>query len=233
MHTYFKILLNKLDSFNNQNLEPEEIDVFLNQTMFRIIEQRAYGSNPKGEAVEETEKRVDDLNNITNPYSTSVFFTDSLSKPNGKYIELPSDYRHALEEECVVSYTDCNSQSQTKRVAIKPLTHDRYNKVIRDPFNKPYTDLVVRLSHSKVNNKQVFELVTDGSVTLTTYYLTYLRTPVSMQYGSAYATPTTDVNCELNEHMHREIVETAVRAAIETVESPRINTYTPIAKETE
>lgn len=233
MHTYFKILLNKLDSFNNQNLEPEEIDVFLNQTMFRIIEQRAYGPNIKGETVEETEKRVDDLNNITNPYSTTTFFTDSLSKTNGKYIELPSDYRHALQEECLVSYTDCNGQTQSKRVSIKPVTHDRYNRIVRDPFHKPFTDLIIRLSHSKVNNKPVFELITDGSTTLTRYYLTYLRTPVSMQYGSTYSTPTTDVNCELNEHIHREIVETAVKAAIETVESPRVQTYPQQVKDTE
>ncbi len=61
----------------------------------------------------------------------------------------------------------------------------------------------------------------------------YLRTPVSMRYGTTYSVPTTDINCELSEHLHREIVELAVKSAIETVESPRIQTYPQIAKDTE
>lgn len=233
IHTYFKVLLNKLDSFNYQNLEPEEIDVFLNQAMFRLIEQRAYGNNPKRETIEETQKRVDDLNNITNPYSTTVFSTDSYNKTNGKYVTLPIDYRHAMQEECTISYTDCNGVTQTKKIPVKPVTHDRFNKITRDPFNKPDENLVLRLAHSKVNGNQVFELIGNGSVTFTTYYLTYLRTPVSMRYGSTYSTPTTDVECELSEHLHREIVEMAIRSAIEVLESPRVSTYTQIVKETE
>ncbi len=236
MQIYFKLLLNKLDSFNYQNLEPEEIDVFLNQGMFRLIEQRAYGTNPKGETLEETQKRVDDLNNITNTFVSSTFITgtgNDLNQPNGRYVALPTDYRHAMEEECLITYLDCNSISSTKRVPVKPVTHDRFNKIKKDPFNKPFEDLVLRLSHSRVNSSQVFELVGDGVVTLTTYYLTYIRTPLSMQYGSTYSTPTTDVNCELSEHLHREICELAARSVIEIIESPRIQTYPQIARETE
>lgn len=233
MHRYFKIKVNKADSFNYQNFEPEEVDVLLNQEMFKVIEQRAYGTNAKRLSLEETQKRVDDLKNITQSYSSSTFTTNSSNKTNGKFVSLPVDYRHAMQEECLITYTDCNSVTRTKVVPIIPITHDRYNKIINDPFNEPFEDLVIRLAHGKVGGNEVFELITDGSYTVTTYYLRYLRTPLSMQYGTTYATPTTDVNCELSEHLHREIVESAANTALENVESPRVQTYPSIVRETE
>lgn len=229
MHQYFKVLVNKADSLNYMNFEPEEIDLFLNQSMFRFIEQRAYGNNLKNESLEETQKRTDDLRNIITSFSTSTFTTNSFSKPNSRFITLPSDYRHAIEEECLISYTDCNNITATKRVEVVPITHDRYNRIIKDPWNKPYQNMVTRLSHST----ELFELTTDGTYTLTTYYLRYLKTPVEMRYGTTYSTPTTDINCELSEHTHREIVELAAKSVIETIESPRVVTYPTIQKDTE
>lgn len=229
MHTYFKIKVNKLDSFNYQDLLPEEIDVLLNQEMFKIIEQRAYGTNPKRTGVEETQKRVDDLRNITLGFSNSVFTTSALSKPNGSFVTLPADYRHALQEDCLITYTDCNGDTQTEVVPTVPMSHDRYDRIVWDPFNKPFEELVARLPY-QANS---FELVTDGTYTLTAYNLRYLRTPVSMQYGSTYAIPSTDVNCELSEHIHREIVESAALTALENVESPRIRTYPSLERDTE
>lgn len=233
IHQYFKLLVNKMDTLNYQNMLPEEIDIFLNQAMFKLIENRAYGTNPKGESLEETQKRVDDLKNITFSYSTSTFTTDSNNKTNGKFVSLPSDYRHAIQEECLITYTDCNDISRTKTIEIVPITHDKYNRIKKDPFNKPYEDLVVRLPYAKVNNLETFELITDGTYTITTYYLRYLNTPTSMQYGTTYSTPTTDVDCPLSEHLHREICELAAQSVIETIESPRIQTFPGLVKTTE
>lgn len=236
MHTYFKITLNKLDSLNYQELLPEEIDVLLNQEMFKLIEQRAYGTNPKRQSLEETQKRVDDLKNITASYQSSTFTNTTESKTNGSFVELPTDYRHAIQEECSISYTDCDGNTATKIVPVKPITHDRYNVVINSPFNGPYDNLVLRLAHSKISTigtNELFELLTDGTYTISVYYLRYLKTPNSMQYGSTYVIPTTDVDCELSEHLHREIVELAALTALENVESRRIATYPQIAKTTE
>jgi hypothetical protein len=225
MHLLFKILMNKVDSLNYPNLEPEEIDIILNNEMFKIIEQRAYGTNPKRLSVEETQKRVDDLRNITLNYAVTPQAISTNNKPFGVFVALPTDYRHALNEECLINYTDCNNQTATKRIPVMPITHDRYNKVINDPFNKSYDELV--------NNVPTLELLGDGTFTITRYFLRYLRTPISMQYGSTYSTPTTDVNCELAEHLHREIVESAVKSTLENVESPRYPANAQSFRETE
>ncbi len=257
MHQLYKILMNKMDTLNYPNFEPEEIDVILNNEMFKLIEQRAYGNNYKKLSVEETQKRVDDLRNITVDYSVSPLATLTANKPNGVFVNLPSDYRHALEEDCLVWYTDCNgvgytqylaqvaaavaagnppprpSLSPSKRTPVMPITHDRYNKIIRDPFNNANDDLVLRLPYQEVNGVDSLELLTDSTYTIITYYLRYLRTPISMRYGTTYSTPTTDVQCELAEHLHREIVEAAVRNTLENVESVRYNSQNQIIKETE
>lgn len=256
MHQLYKILMNKADTINYPNFEPEEIDVIFNNEQFKIIEQRAYGNNHKKESVEETQKRVDDLRNITLNYTLAITPASvpiSTNKPNSVFVALPSDYRHSLEEECTVWYTDCNgdgyaeylvdlaaaiaagtpspgaSTTPQKVVPVMPITHDRYNKIIRDPFNKPYEDLILRLPYQ--GNQ--FELVGDATLSIISYSMRYLRTPASMRYGTTYATPTTDVQCELAEHLHREIVESAVRSTLENIESVRYNSQNQIIKETE
>lgn len=229
MHTYFKILFDKTDSLNYPQFLPEEVDIWLNIAQDKFIEQRAYGNNPRREGLEETQKRQDDIRNVIKNFSTSTFTTSANNKTNGRFISLPADYRHAIEEEILVSYTDCHGTTQQKRVEVLPTTHDRFNRTVDDPFNKPYEDLVVRL----VYEGNTFELVTDGVVTPVTYYLRYIKTPQRIQYGSIYSTPTTNVDCELATHTHIEIIKLAVQEALENIQSQRLQSNTQILNTSE
>ena len=96
MHYHFKLGLDKVDSLSSPNFLSEEIDVLLNQAQAQIIENRAYGNNIKGESVEETQKRLDDLKNLTTNYETSTFTNDTSNKPSGVYVTLPTDYLRKL-----------------------------------------------------------------------------------------------------------------------------------------
>lgn len=283
LHNEFKVGVDKIDSLNSANLLPEEIDIFLNNAQRTFIEQRAYGTNPKREGLEETQKRLDDLRNIVSNTTISTFTTNSNNKPNGYFIALPTNYMHAIQEEADIRYNDCNStkvtssnivsgsiyfvqsgsivynsttytapayftgvtvaanavttftgtgivyNSVTKRIPVKPITHDRYNKVIHDPFNKPYQDEVIRLGYERVSNNESFELITDGSFSISNYYLRYLREPNEIQYGTTYAVPTTDVDCELSDYTHREIIAIAVQEALANIEAN--NRYQTKARE--
>ena len=222
MHSEFKLGMDKSDSLSYPNFLPEEIDIFLNSEQEKFIKNRAYPSG-RELGLEETQKRVDDLKNIFTNYQTTSFTTNSSNKPNGVFVTLPGDYLFAMEEEAIISYTDCNGASATKRVEVIPSTHDRYNRAIKeDPFNKPDKNQVTRLGYGLVTGNETFELITDGS-TLTTYILRYIKEPVSIRYGTQYETPTTDIDCELSDHTHREIVAMAVRTALENIESGRYN----------
>lgn len=222
MHQEFKIGLDKVDSLSHPNFLPEEIDILLNQAQEKFIKQRAYGNNPRRLGLEETQKRLDDLKNIISNFESVVFYSDSNNKPNGVFVTLPDDYIFAIEEEAAINYTDCNGSTSNKRIDVVPTTHDRYNKVKRDPFHKPLDIEVHRLGYglNPFGGTETFELITGENNTITNYYLRYLKTPVSIQYGSQYPVPVPDVNCELSNHTHREIVAMAVVEALVDIESP-------------
>jgi hypothetical protein len=217
MHYRFKIGLDKVDSLSSPNFIPEEIDIFLNDAQDQFIAQRAFRNNHKREGVEETQKRTDDLRNIIDNFSTTTFTNNSDNKPNGVFITLPATYRHALQEEATVSYNDCTGTATTGNADVVPTSHDRYNKIKRDPFNEPDEETVYRMGFES----DLFELVSEANVTITNYSLRYIRIPQTIRYGTQYQTPTTDVDCELSEHTHREIIALAVKNALEDIESPR------------
>jgi hypothetical protein len=95
------------------------------------------------------------------------------------------------------------------RAEVKPIQHDDYNRLVRDPFNKPQFNQVLRLfAEGKA------ELLTDGTFHIDTYFLRYLKTPSKMDI-------TVPTNCELSEHTHQEIVDMAIEMALENIESQR------------
>ena len=222
--TSLKFGLDKLDSLGLPNFESEELDLLLNQAQDRYVKQRYGLNNNKRQSFEETQKRTDDLkalviNAIITPSSNA---TDN--KPLGRFVTLPSTvhattpasniaYWFTVQEECDVTYTNVHGTSVTHRVVVKPISHDEYNNIIKDPFNKPDKNEVVRL----MENGKV-ELIPGTGTTLGDYYLRYIKRPIRIASSSS-------VTCELSEHCHSEIVEEAIRIALEAIESPRGQTF--------
>ena len=99
------------------------------------------------------------------------------------------------------------------RTGVRPMQHDDYNRVINDPFGKPWPNQVARLMY-----ESDVELLTDGTFQLDTYFFRYIKEPISMNI-------TTSTNCELADQTHQEIVEMATLLALEDIESPRYQTY--------
>lgn len=223
-HQEFKIGLDKVDSLASPNFLAEEIDSILNNAQEEFIEQRAYGNNPKKTGLEEDQKRRDDLRDIIKNFTSNVFITTVNNKPNGTFVSLPSDYRHSIQEEADVTYKDCNGVTQTKRIPVVPVTHDRYGVIISDPFNKPFEDELLRLDYEG----DMFELITDGTVTITGYHLRYIKQPRKIQFGTAYDPSSfgygIDQTSELATHTHREIVNKGVTHALQNIESNRYQT---------
>ena len=217
MHTDFKVSTDKVDSRNFPEFKPEEIDILINLAIERFIHQRAYGNNPRKEGLEETQKRFDDLLTLITPAIITAFTTPTGTKPNGQVAALPTDYWHMVQEDATITYTDCNSVVQTVVVPIIPITHERYNKVIRDPFNKPTEKKVIRIGQTSD-----VELIRGAGTTLTAYNFRYIRRPASVRYGTTYSVPTTDVNCDLPDHTHREIIQLARSLALGIIESKSV-----------
>ena len=200
MHRDFKILIDKADSAGAPLFLSTEIDRFLNIAQEKFVSKRAFGNNPRRTTLEEDQKRRDDLRNLIKHDSRSV--SSSSIKPDSYSASLPNDYRHAINEEASLI-------NSTKRVSVKPITYDRYNKIVDDPFNTPTSKSVYKLDSSG----NTVLLISKSEIS--SYHITYLKEPSEIKEGA---------DCGLADHTHLEIVRMAVVEALENVEQPRYQT---------
>lgn len=223
-HREFKITLDKTDSQAYPEFLDGEIDFYLNEAQDRFIKQR-YGINNIYKAgYEEIQKRTDDLKNLvisryTNlssvlHYSLSgdnVFRADLNDLYSDENLNTPATEQYmlfikAIAETCVS--TDCCDWSRVKLVQ-----QDDVSSISGDPFNRP-----------KLNKPIIF--FEDGDIfvwsapgaSINRFLVTFIKRPAQMNIGT-YGGPV--VQCELSEHTHREILQMAVRIALENIESPR------------
>lgn len=224
MHLQFKIGVDKTDSLNSANFTPAEIDIYLSDAQEQFIEQRAYGNNTKRESAEETQQRVKNLQSIVRNQTITPLAPTADNKPNGVFVTLPSDYRHALEEEVLVSYVDCNNAVQQQRVPVVALQHDKYARAVTNPFSKPNTNKVYRLPFGRFSNAEHFEIISSTDYSIVAYYLRYLKNPAKInQANRILPVPSISGTQEgdLADEAYREIIRMAVRNALGDIESPR------------
>ena len=199
LHRVFKILIDKADSAGAPLFLSEEIDRFLNIAQEKFVSKRAFGNNPRRTSLEEDQKRRDDLRNLIQNWSISPSISNI--KPDSYQVKLPGNYRHAINEEAVLI--------NGKRVGVKPITYDRYNKIVDDPFNKPSDSSAYRLDLGD----DKFLLLSGSKINK--YNLTYIANPREIKSKQG---------CILAKHTHLEIVRMAVVEALENVEQPRYQT---------
>jgi len=214
----FKQGLDKFDSKNYPNLEPEEIDLVLNQAQDAFVKQRYGYNNIKKESFEETQKRTEDLKAlIVTQNITPLANTSDNINSNANFITLPADHWITIQELTNLTFTDCGV-SKTEDVFTLGIQHNDYSKIISNPFAKPTDEKVLRLM-----TKEGVELLHSPTSTINSYKIRYIKRPVRIDSSNL-----PNVDCELSEHTHQEIVNTAIMIALENIETNRINTYSQI-----
>jgi hypothetical protein len=207
----FELLYDKIASEDSPGYTAEEISRFLTRAQYVFID--------KYQKAEYNERRRRDLDNLTKTVDiTSQATTQDTGKPNGTRYELPSDFMYAESEEATI--TSSNDCFDGKRIMILPKREDEYSLQVKNPFKKPQVngssyDWAWRMDFydDSSGNKRV-DLITDGSFTIGTYHLTYLKRPADIvPVVSGDSSTTTVSNCELNDTAHEEIVDIAVRIA--------------------
>ncbi len=218
LHQEFKFRLDKVDGLNYPGFEREEIDLILNNAQDRLVKQRYGFNNNKRQSFEETEKRTEDLKNITvNIILTPLAYSVDNIDTSARFVDLPTNHWFTIQERAGITCDYCGTP-QTQRVEVIPITHAEISKVLKDPFTKPNNEKVLRLTIAgKV------ELV--SSCTIVDYQLRYLRQPITMSLSG-------NVTCELSEHIHNELVDMAVSIALENIEGKRLQTFNPLINNT-
>lgn len=218
VHTEFKVRMDKSDALNYPNFLPEEIDLILNDAQDRYVKQRYGFNNLKRQSLEETQKRTEDLKNlILNAVIVPSAYASDNIDTSARFITLPTDHWFIIQERASITCSICGA-NVTQLVEVIPTTHAEFSKVIKDPFRQPNNDKILRL----MENGRV-ELV--SSCTIADYRLRYLKKPVRVSL-------TGNVTFELSDHTHSEIVDEAVKVALENIEAKRNNTFTPLINNT-
>lgn len=220
-HIEFKFRLDKLDALNYPNFLPEEIDLLLNQAQDRIVKQRYGTTNSKRQSFEETQKRTEDLKDITvNALLTPLANATDNIDPKARFVVLPTDHWFIVQERCDVTYLDCNNATVTDTIEVTPINHSEFTKTINDAFKKPGKDKVLRL----MENGRV-ELVFGTGITGVLYRLRYIKEPRRVSL-------VPPVNFEFSSYLITEIIDEAVKIALEAIEANRTQTFTPIINNT-
>jgi hypothetical protein len=206
----FDILYDKIASGSSPGYTNREKSVFLTKAQGVLVD--------KYQSLEGDESRRVNLSNIKKTIEiTTPSAIQGAGKPFGYRYDLPSDYLHPLSEEVtVVSLNECLNGN---RVRVVPKREDEYSIQIHNPLKRPSVigsagDLVWRLFSGDDGTNNRVDIITDGTFTISSYFLTYYRQSADIIPVTA-GDPSTTVrsDSEVNSSCHEEIVEIAVRIA--------------------
>jgi len=229
LHIEFKVFFDKVDSSAFPEFLDGEIDIYLNEGQERVIKQRYGKNNIYQKAFEESQKRTDDLKNLVKTKFVTV--TPELPYTSiGKNI-YRADINSLFNDVELTSSSDIVYQFYLKSLAhtcegaccgwdkVKLIQQDDISVVAIDPFNKPRQGKAVIF----FEDGDIF--VWAGDAEVKGFQLTFLKRADQINIGT-YGSPK--IECELSEHLHKEILQEAIQIAIENVGSPRVQTQGPI-----
>lgn len=142
--------------------------------------------------------------------------------PNGKFFDLPTDFYLAIEE-------GAKTAEDTDEAYVRPMSHDAYFINRENPYKKPTPYVVWRMNFSRYDHgedggdvftgrtKKRIELIVRDSVNrpITDYRLRYIVYPPDIVCDEY--TPANQRHCILDEGLHDEIINEAVKMATAAV----------------
>jgi hypothetical protein len=144
--------------------------------------------------------------------------------PNSYFVDLPLDFWVALKEELDISYTNsCGDIVSDSRIPVKPIKEDYYNANVKNPYKRPYKELVWRFDRertdistqaSNTNSKRNEIILFDGA-TPDNYRVSYYRAPLDIVDPAVSSS-----FCEFDEMHHEKIADLAVELAMQTTDRP-------------
>lgn len=210
-HNNFDIEVDKTIDFEYPYILPEQKDYWINKSIGRFVKERTYPKNPNQKGFEETQKRIEDLRTLV-VQSSNLIPTLTGTEYT---ITLPTDYLYLVRHKCTTADSTCGE----KNVGGILTKEEFINQMIKDPFWKPTAEEPL---YYFLGNTIVYETL--GTFVLNNTKLTYIKQPAVVRLGTDYQTPTTDIQCDLPEQSHQEILDIAISMFLENIESQRYQT---------
>lgn len=221
----FDIIVNSYTRFRNfddrqasDTIEFDEYEksVFLTDAQEDIVKELYSGQYTTNsfESIEKLRRELEVLVEQKNYPDTESEQEEPVTLNDGKYIhtvfELPSDLLYIVYEQ--VGWGGDDQCLSSLLADVYPVKHDEYWRVRNNPFRGPNNKRVLRLDKG---NTEV-ELVSNHEIG--SYIIRYLRKPDPIVLADLPNETIDNVNtpqtCRLNESLHRDILERAVRMAL-------------------
>ena len=222
MSNEFDIHYNSIAGQSAPNIDDYEKSVFFTKAQLEIVKNYYDAlSNRKQKGFEATEKRRIDLKELIVNYKNSIPLSlDSGIDINSKFFTIPNNTFLIIQESAKLS---SNNNCINNNIAnIKAISHDEYNLQRSNPFKKPDENTLWRLDIAKYDNNQIVEIISPYDIA--EYHMRYIKYPKPIILKDLTTTfPgenlsidgfTAETQCELNESIHREILDRAVELAL-------------------
>jgi hypothetical protein len=217
----FDILYDNISSGSAPGLDLYEKSVYLTTAQFELVKAAYAGYNPIKLSFEGDEVKRRELSELVKDFKSTTFIdsTKGLSSKS-KIVEVPADMMYIVYEAADVN-NDCYERVT---VEVVPIKYDKLTKSMKNPFRKPKGSRVYRLDLSKVGLSKNVELISE--VNIISYSMRYVKYPspivlANFESDSSLTGLGLTVNgvatikaCELDESIHREILNRAVELAI-------------------
>lgn len=249
MHFDFDIKLDKVDSLQKRTFNTAQKDWLLNEAQWVWLKNNYGKTQINPIAFEMTESKMQDLKNlhikspIPQPGITPTLVSTSLYETPLNL--LTYEMLFVTRMRAKITKGNC-----TKEVSVSNTQTDDLDEALQDPFHRPnFTtgDVLSTYGRSSTNTSTLLNpegtgsvfIYTDGSFTVDSVYIEYIKHPNRMWFGNydittdlrpksssnSYvyrATVDSPVNCELSSHVHSEIVDLAVHIASQLIEDPNL-----------
>lgn len=235
MHVNIRQKVDKVSSFSNDNLNPAQIDWYINMTVRIEVDARLGINNINRQGLEVTQKRIDDLREIhvkspstlqpaIIPVVGGDLYGDFYEVRLGDF-SLP--YLQLTGLRCKISKTGCLD----KVIGLTSTKENELDFVLTDPNYKPDYNW----GKAYFTEGQSFDGSAEGSLfiytadafTILEVYPTYYRKPIEVFFGGydslngTYLAADTPIDCELV-RIHDQICNRAAELILTDLQDPEL-----------
>lgn len=214
--------LNKLASTEHQYIPLVDKILALNEAQINLIKQYVGSNNVYGIGLDGFKKRYNDLQNLIVQFEKlpATSSSDIYTSYKADLSTLANNYFLPLE-----ITTTCTKGACSNRVVslTNMVRHGDLQVLLNNNNYKPSFEYQETIG--LISDNQLY-IYTDGTFTVNDIYITYLRYPIEMNksgYINFDGTPSTDVNCELEDSLEDELLNLAIlKLAMSTENTPQV-----------
>lgn len=229
----FKVRYNAVAGDAARALDDYELSVLLTQSQLSLVKRYyRHQRNEPLEGFEETQKRRTDIRNLVRHFKSGTpnVASDRVQTNNSRLFSVPNDMMYIIQERIQIKSDDPCLNGLI--LDVRPVSHDEINRFRKNPFRRPNDKEAWRMDVEDYNGEKVIEIIPNDKYIPFQYIVRYIRRPSPIivsnlnliEPGLTIEGLTGPVNCELDESTHYEILDGAVKLALEAIASPRVQT---------